>query len=201
MLQGKLLLFDHIEFLKMKNIPLIPSLILLLFLHSCAFKIKVKERYYSSEELLEYTKAKKYPFDYILRFKNANYFNDRIQQSINNINFMNIYSKDNFLLKSSDGENCEFKIANFIKDSLDVLVPQKRDTISLKTLVVKSDVIEVVPSKDLFSNDNYKILIGWSVSLNNFGMIKKRLEKLFEQINSKDNRFIIIGMNLDPVRS
>ena len=51
------------------------------------------------------------------------------------------------------------------------------------------------------SNDNYKILISWSVSLNNFGMIKKRLEKLFEQINSKDNRFIIIGMNLDPVRS
>ncbi len=114
---------------------------------------------------------------------------------------MNIYSKDNFLLKSSDGENCEFKIANFIRDSLDVLVPQKRDTISLKTLVVKSDVIEVVASKDLFSNDNYKILIGWSVSLNNFGMIKKRLEKLFTQINAKGSRFIIIGMNLDPVRS
>lgn len=194
-------MFDHIEFLKMKNIPLITSLLLLLFLHSCAFKIKVKERYYSSEELLEYTTAKKYPFDYILRFKNANYFNDRIQLSINNINFMNIYSKDNFLLKSSDGENCEFKIANFIRDSLDVLVPQKRDTISLKTLVVKSDVIEVAASKDLFSNDNYKILIGWSVSLNNFGMIKKRLEKLFTQINAKGSRFIIIGMNLDPVRS
>lgn len=184
----------------MKNTLITLYIFLLILVQGCTFKIKMRERYFTQNELAEYAKAKKYPFDFILHFKNVANFKSRHENNINSINFMNFYSKNNYLIKSSDGENCEFKIASFIKDSLDKFVENKNERYSLRAICGKSEIIALSNRGEVLADSCYKIVIGWSIMLNNFGMIKNRLDKLFQEIDLEDKKFIIVGMNLDPIK-
>ncbi len=183
----------------MKNITQITCLLLIIALQACSFKIGIKKRYFTNEELKKYAIDNNYPFDYLLKFKNTAFFESRRESSINSLNFMNLYSKNNALLKSSNGDNCEFKIASFIKDSMTHLAENPIDQFSLGNLCAKSDIIKISNSPEILSDSNYKILIGWSINLNHYGIVRKRLEKLFEQLNTKDQKYVIIGLNLDPI--
>lgn len=171
-----------------------------LVVQSCTFKLKVKARYYSIGELKTYIQEKKYPFDYILQFKDKEAFAGRHERMINKINFMNIYSKGNFLLKASDGDNCEFKIASYIKDSINTLSEQRNPAFSLTELVTETEVLSMHGQGNVLSPTHFKILVGWSVALNNFSVIQKRLQKLLALIDTQSNNYLILGLNLDPVK-
>ncbi len=119
---------------------------------------------------------------------------------INKINFMNIYSKNNFLLKASDGDNCEFKISAYIKDSINTMTQQRNPAFSLTELVTKTEVLSLHGQRNVLSPTHFKILVGWSVALNSFSLIQKRPQKLLAQMDVQRSNYLILGLNLDPVK-
>lgn len=178
----------------MKNFLFAISIILMF--QNCHFKLKVKEAYYSQDELVNYAKEKNYLFDLILRYKDYENFTQRKNDHLERINFMNLYSKDNYLIKKTDGENCEFRLANFIKDSIDNSIYEKNSDFSLNRILEKSEIINVKEPVDLLTT-KYKILVGWSISLNQYKIVNNRLKLLNETLSNLGKDFIIVGFNMD----
>ncbi len=166
----------------------------------CTFKLKVKEVYYSDQDLINYVKQYQYPFDAILKFKSRTLFESRAANSITQINFMNVYGKENQLLKATDGDNCEFKVLQFLKDSLDKSTNMNSDLFSLNEIVSKTSVLDMNQHIDVLENKRYKILVGWSISLNKFRIVQNRLETLNAQLKALNKDILIIGLNLDRVK-
>ena len=77
------------------------AILIVLIFQNCHFKLKVKAAYYNQEELVNYAKEKNYLFDLILRYKKYDDFIHREKEDLKRINFMNLYSKDNFLIKKT----------------------------------------------------------------------------------------------------
>ncbi|MBK8328920.1 MAG: hypothetical protein IPL09_05490 [Bacteroidetes bacterium] len=181
-----------------KHLPFL-CLACMLVILSCTFKLKTKIKYFTNEQTLNYVKEKNYPFDYILKFKTEASYNSRNKHNINSMNFLNFYAKNNQLIKASDGESCEFKIASYIKDSLHTFVENNNKEYAFDKIVAESDIITVNGDRPILADSCYKILVGWSINLNNFGMIQKRLKLLLNEIKTNDKQYIIVGLNLDPL--
>lgn len=172
------------------------AILIVLIFQNCHFKLKVKEAYYNQEELVNYAKEKNYLFDLILRYKKYDDFIHREKEDLKRINFMNLYSKDNYLIKKTDGENCEFKLAKFIKDSIDKVGYERNENVSLNQIISKTELIPLKESIDLQAA-KYKILVGWSISLNQYNVVKNRLKLLNETLSNLGENYIIVGFNLD----
>ncbi|MBK9302240.1 MAG: hypothetical protein IPN14_16980 [Bacteroidetes bacterium] len=182
-----------------KNLPIILCIVLsMCIMLGCKLNLNIKIKYYTNEQMLNYVKEKKYPFHYILKFKTAESLLNKNKHNITSLNFMNFYAKNNQLIKASDGESCEFKIASYIKDSLHLFVENNNKEYSFDKIVAESDIITVNGDRPILADSCYKILVGWSINLNNYGKIQNRLKLLLDQINTNDRQYIIVGMNVDP---
>lgn len=185
----------------MKRINYFSCLILCLAISSCRFKVKIKPRYYSDQDLIEYCLKNDYAFDAILKFKDSASYHGHREVGISQIGFINLYSMDNKLLKATDGDNCEYKILSYIKDSIATLHESNNENLSLNSVFSKCDLIKLNEQKDILDHQEYKILIGWSIGLNRaLKLSKRRLKDLDSKIKQLDGHFCLIGMNMDMVR-
>jgi len=160
----------------------------------------MKIRYFTDSELIEYVKTKKYPIDIILRFKDQHTFETQSESNINTANCMNIYGKDNELIKATDGENCEFKIAGFFKDSVfnkNSTFPKIKNG-NLNSLLNKTTIVNSNSENSLQDHTKYKIVIGWSILLNNYKIFSNRFKALNKELLPYKNDIIIVGLNMDP---
>ena len=183
-----------------KHLPLIICVLFsMFFMFSCILNKNITIKFFTNEQMLNYVKEKNYPFDYILKFKTEVSYKSRKKHKINSMNFLNFYAKNNQLIKASDGESCEFKIASYIKDSLHTFVENNNKEYAFDKIVAESDIITVNGDRPIQSDSCYKILVGWSINLNNYNIIQKRLKLLLNQIKTNDKQYIIVGLNLDPL--
>lgn len=184
----------HIKYLFLYGI------IYIVFLNSCSFRVQIKEQYFSDSELIKYVQSKNYPMDIILKFKDQKACQSKYQNNIKTINCLNIYGKDNELIKATDGENCEFKLVSFFRDS----VLNKNYTFkkiingNLSSLINLTKLVHANPENSLQDNTKYKIVIGWSILLNNYKLISNRLDVLNKELLPYKKEIIIVGLNMDP---
>lgn len=184
----------------MKRYFYLSYFLLSLILSSCRFKIKLKPRYYSNQELIDYCQKNEYAFDAILTFKDSTNYVQQKDVGISMIGFINLYSKENKLLKATDGDNCEYKILSYIKDSITTLREINDSNISLNSVLSKCNLIRLTEQKDILNTKDYKVLIGWSIGVNSrFKLSKHRLKDLNAKIKKLDGDFYLIGMNMDVI--
>ena len=175
-------------------------LILFILISACSFKLKIPVHYYSEEDMVSYVQKMKYPFDAIMYFKDSSSYSQSGKNKIERLTFMNLYSKDNRLLKATDGDNCEFKIASFIRDSLAKAVEDPHQEYSLDAIYASTNTARLQKDVDILSKGKYKILVGWSIGLNEYRMVRKRLSDLLGIVQNFHQESYIIGLNLDGVK-
>lgn len=187
--------------IKMKIIPLFTLLLFAGCIHfRKGFKFKLGTT--SDEQVIAYTKENGHSFDRQYRIKSLKTFQTKSQYGIPGMSFVNLYHPDGSLLKAETGSKCEFRVLNYIRDSLgtSLFKPVPCDSCNFYTFF--SSKAKMIEGKEVDLSNKYKVVVGWAIFTDQKSVLKSRYKafrELLPSIKQKNPDIVLIGLNLDPI--